>query len=175
VIRRLRNRPERGATLVEIAFVLPVLFIILLSMFDLGDWSNDKSLATGAARDGARIGIIYYDQADVKNTAAGTDWTNVDNAIKARLQNKDVKFEYENNVGPVCVGPNDDSPLSNGCSSAIVGCDRILVRISWERTPFSPIGRLFGTADVEGEATMVVVGEPGVNPTAPSSNGCANP
>ena len=162
-------------TLIESAFVLPILFMVLLSMFDLGDWSNDKSLATGAARDGARVGIIYYDQADVPSATPNSDFQNVENAIKARLQNKDVRFEYDNGTAPVCVGPNDDTPLDGGCQSAIVGCDRILVRITWERTPFSPIGRLFGTADVEGEAAMVVIGEPGVTPGPPSSNGCANP
>lgn len=170
MIRRLRARSDIGATLIESAFVLPILFLLLLTMFDLGDWSNDKSLATGAARDGARVGIIYYDKADVSSPPS-SDFTNVDNAVKARIQGK--PFTYAGGK-PTCVGPSDDTELTpGGCGSAIVGCDRILVRISWNRTPFSPFGRLFGTNNVEGEAAMVVVGEPGVTPTGQSTNGCA--
>ncbi|MCU1448137.1 MAG: hypothetical protein JWP02_307, partial [Acidimicrobiales bacterium] len=80
----MRLTGERGATIVEAAFVLPLLFFLVLTMVDLGMWGFQTSQATSAARDGARVGIINYVTAKGPSPG-GTDYTAIANAAKARL------------------------------------------------------------------------------------------
>jgi Flp pilus assembly protein TadG len=55
--KRGRGRAEKGAQLLELAFALPVLFLLLLGIWDFGAAFVKKEKLTNAAREAARITI----------------------------------------------------------------------------------------------------------------------
>jgi Flp pilus assembly protein TadG len=151
MIGRRRMGGERGATLVEAAFVIPVFFLILLGALDFAGWELSRSQASGAARDGARVGILYFQSAD---TGTGTDYTTkIKNAVTAHLGGTPGSLKVQVN----CVQP-DGSTVT--CASAQPAKDRIAVTVCWSRVPFSIAGRWFGTENISSKSTQVIVGAP---------------
>ena len=62
-----RLRGERGAELIEFAFVLPVLLLIVAGIMDFGFLFKDYEVLTNAAREGARLGSLPdYTPADIQ-------------------------------------------------------------------------------------------------------------
>ncbi len=62
--RRLRN--EKGAELIEFAFVLPVLLLIFAGIVDFGFLMQRYEVVTNAAREGSRIASLpNYTASDV--------------------------------------------------------------------------------------------------------------
>jgi len=53
------RRDSKGQSLVEFALVLPFLIILILGMIEFGWILNGKITLTSAAREGARVAIIY--------------------------------------------------------------------------------------------------------------------
>jgi Flp pilus assembly protein TadG len=53
--RRVKGKKERGATLVEFSMVLPILFLILISIFELGMAFKSYLTVAYLAREGARL------------------------------------------------------------------------------------------------------------------------
>lgn len=53
-----RFRDQRGAELIEMAMVTPVLLMILAAIFDFGFLFRSWEVVTNAAREGARVGIL---------------------------------------------------------------------------------------------------------------------
>jgi Flp pilus assembly protein TadG len=51
-------RTQKGITMVELAIILPILFIILFGIFELAIALYDKAVLTNASREGARAGIV---------------------------------------------------------------------------------------------------------------------
>ena len=49
---------RRGQSVVEFAFVLPLLLLLTFGMIEFGFFIYNKQIITNAAREGARIGII---------------------------------------------------------------------------------------------------------------------
>ena len=62
-MRRFVRRNEQGVTIVEAAFVIPILFLFMFALIDIGLWEYQRTQASAAARDGAR---------PPTSTAAGT-------------------------------------------------------------------------------------------------------
>jgi hypothetical protein len=67
---------ERGQNLVEFALVFPILFLVLLAIFDMGRITYFASALHNAAREGARYGSLFPDDPDgvitrVEETALG--------------------------------------------------------------------------------------------------------
>jgi Flp pilus assembly protein TadG len=73
----MRFRDERGQSLVEIAFVLPVLLLILLGIFDFGRAIYAYNAVSNSAREAARLAIVNQSSAAViaegKRAAIGLD------------------------------------------------------------------------------------------------------
>ena len=68
MIQRLRRlgASERGAELVEFAFVLPTLLLVMAGIMDFGMLFQRYEVVTNAAREGARVAILPgYQNADV--------------------------------------------------------------------------------------------------------------
>lgn len=63
-------RRERGASVVEVALLTPVLVFILLWMVDVGRWVYLGLEVTSAARAGAQYGSLHY--GNTSNTSAIT-------------------------------------------------------------------------------------------------------
>ncbi len=71
------QKRARGQSLVEFAFCLPVLMLLVLGIFDLGRAFNAHIVITNAAREGAYYGSLYpHDtsgiSAQVMNEAQGS-------------------------------------------------------------------------------------------------------
>jgi Flp pilus assembly protein TadG len=157
-IIRLRKRDERGVTIVEAAFVLPVLFIFIFGLIDLGMLVFKTTQASNGARDGARVGIIRYDGVTGNcapgTYSAGSDCDAIVKAIQARLGGQTFTPTV------TCVGPTTTTAIS--CATARAGRDRINVQIQWPQASLTFVGQkaLGASRNVTGSAVMVLVGEP---------------
>jgi hypothetical protein len=58
MMSRLRLKSEKGAELVEFAFVLPLLLFVVVGIIDFGFTFQRYEVVTNAAREGARIGVL---------------------------------------------------------------------------------------------------------------------
>ena len=74
-LRRL-GRDEEGATLVEFAFILPALCVLVLGIFELGYRSYAASVIQGALHEAARLA-----------TVGGVSMTQIDQRVRERLSN----------------------------------------------------------------------------------------
>lgn len=52
------GRPQRGASAVEFAIVLPVIALLLFGIIDFGIVINNQNVVRSAAREGARLGAV---------------------------------------------------------------------------------------------------------------------
>ncbi|GIJ50850.1 hypothetical protein Val02_77360 [Virgisporangium aliadipatigenens] len=68
-MRRLRGGGERGAAAVELAFVLPVLLLIVFGTIDFGRLLHARITLTEAAREGARA-VALGESADAARARA---------------------------------------------------------------------------------------------------------
>lgn len=65
-VRRSRLRSDNGAELIELAFTLPLLLLVLVGIMDFGFLFQRYEAITNAAREGARVGILPgYQDADI--------------------------------------------------------------------------------------------------------------
>jgi len=63
---------RRGNVLIEFALALPVLFLLLVGMLDLGRYSLQKSAMLQGAQAGAQYGIVAYtESSNINSTASG--------------------------------------------------------------------------------------------------------
>lgn len=60
---------ERGAAMVEMAIVLPVLLLLVFGIIDFGRLYNTQVTLTHAAREGIRDYAIFQDEVQAKNVA----------------------------------------------------------------------------------------------------------
>jgi Flp pilus assembly protein TadG len=67
--RRLaRYASDKGAELIEMALVLPILLMIFAGIIDFGFMFQRYEVVTNAAREGARMGTLPgYSQTDIQN------------------------------------------------------------------------------------------------------------
>lgn len=146
------RRSERGAALVEGAFAIPIFFILVLGLVDFGMLAFDSNKATNAARDGARVGIIDYLEAD-QDSPPSADYLAIKSEIESKLQGQTIALEVK------CLTPAGGDI---DCTDVVVDVDRISVKVSWERKAISPIGRTLGigSVTVDGEARMTIAGRP---------------
>jgi len=71
-----RRRNRRGATVVEFAVVSPLLFLLILAMFEFGRLMMVEQILTNAAREGARRGILEQTTAEDVHTIVTNYLTN---------------------------------------------------------------------------------------------------
>lgn len=73
------NKSEKGAVLVELAIVLPLLALIFLTIIDLGLVIREHQILQNAAREGARFSTLPMNWINPRNPGATA------NAIKQRV------------------------------------------------------------------------------------------
>jgi Flp pilus assembly protein TadG len=78
LVRRIARRSEKGAELVELALISPVLFLVLLGIADVGLLFQAQAVVTNAAHEGARMAALTDSQ--------GYSTTDVQNRVKSFLQ-----------------------------------------------------------------------------------------
>jgi Flp pilus assembly protein TadG len=69
LLRRLRT-DRRGNVMIEFALALPILFLLLVGLLDLGRFSLQKSAMLQGAREGAQYGILSPDDSTNINSTA---------------------------------------------------------------------------------------------------------
>jgi Flp pilus assembly protein TadG len=156
IVGRGGNR-ERGATLVEGAVALPLLVLFVLGMVDLGLWVFQSTQASSAARDGARAGILRYQQADVPTSA---DAAAIRSAVARRIGAQ--PFGAPLTVQVRCVTAGQNVAVSGGCAAAsVINRDRVEVTVTWPRRALSFVTQGFGVSQtVKGQTAMVLLGRP---------------
>ena len=85
-MNRLRSRAanERGAELIEFAFVLPLLLFVVIGIIDFGFLFRDYEILTNAAREGARLRSLadnYIDDDVISRVDAYADSGGLDPAL----------------------------------------------------------------------------------------------
>jgi Flp pilus assembly protein TadG len=66
VVTRVRGRSASGAELIEFAFALPLLLVVVMGIADFGFMMQRFEVLSNAAREGARVAILpSYAAADV--------------------------------------------------------------------------------------------------------------
>jgi Flp pilus assembly protein TadG len=67
-----RLRGDEGTLLIEAAIVTPLLMVFLMALFDFAMLELRQSDLASAARDGARTGIIHWQDADLGTYTGGS-------------------------------------------------------------------------------------------------------
>lgn len=162
MIARRRRRAEQGVTVVEAAFALPILLTFIFGLVDLGMWTFNANQATNAARDGARLAILDYQDADDETSSMRAA---IVDAVRSRLE--------ADKVDSVMVSCVDDTGSAIACSTAEVDVDSVRVDVEWTWDLITPVAAILGYDEGEatGSATMKLVGRPlPGSTTAPTSS-----
>jgi len=117
---RRRLAGDGGTVLIEAALVLPILLLLVLGLTEFATAEFQQSQASSAARDGARVGILDYRQADDMSSPA---YQKVVDAVEARLTGR-----TNASVTVVCLDPGG---ATISCATAVADRDRIQVDVSW--------------------------------------------
>jgi Flp pilus assembly protein TadG len=152
---RGRKRDERGVTIVEAAFVIPVFFVLIFGLIDMGLWTLQKGQASSAARDGARAGIVLHIRGVAGSPTSSANVTAINNAVASKLDSSQIKA-----VTITCVSGTTGSTIP--CSTVVNGRDRLKVEVQWQRPFLTFIGSIFGgnSQTITGTTTMVIAGAP---------------
>jgi Flp pilus assembly protein TadG len=82
---KMNLRCRKGAELVEFALILPILLMLVFGVIDFGLATFDKAVITNAAREGARVGIVYRSPAANGAALQGIVTTAVNNYCSTYL------------------------------------------------------------------------------------------
>ena len=97
-MRRLRNRFESGAALVELAIVFPIIFALAIGTVEIGFLAIDYLTVTNSAREGARTGAAAANYSDPGPPAVDADGTiyfgSHDKKLYALKSDGSKKWEY---------------------------------------------------------------------------------
>jgi uncharacterized protein (UPF0333 family) len=67
-VNTVRLYQQKGQALVEMAFVLPIMLLVLMGIFEFGSIFNTYLILTNASREGARVASVGGSDADVINS-----------------------------------------------------------------------------------------------------------
>lgn len=131
------RRDERGAILVEMAFTMPVLALVFLSVIDVGLVVREHQVIQNAAREGARYSALPANQISPLNPGA----------TAANIQNFVVQYAQQERItvaaGNVTV--NQAYLINLSGSSNVYGSE---ITVSYSRSfltiarPFFPTGSM---------------------------------
>jgi Flp pilus assembly protein TadG len=71
-VRVRRGRNERGAIAVEFALIVPILLLLVLGILEFGFGYHAWDATQNAAREGARLGAVSPDVAEIEARVRGT-------------------------------------------------------------------------------------------------------
>jgi hypothetical protein len=152
---RATRQTERGASLVEFAFVIPIMLAFVMGLATYGLAEAGDNTGSSAAREGARVGIVNFENAHSSSSAARS-------AIDAAVgRHTGSGFVSNPSVSVRCVRPGSGgsiAPISGSgtCDPNVVqpGTDLIEVRVEWD--PVGPVARPRRSE----LARMTIVGRP---------------
>jgi Flp pilus assembly protein TadG len=114
-------RAERGASAVEFAIVLPVLFLVVAGIVDFGRYFFFEIQLANAAREGARVAIAYPSPPDPSAS------------INARVMAAASGVPGATVVTPIAT-----------CSSGVTGYATVVVRAPFNWSVLGPAIRMVG-------------------------------
>ncbi len=164
----LGARRSRGQSLVEFALVLPVFFLLLFGLIDMGRYVYMNSTLSQAVREGARVAAVeafWMGRPDASCGAAGgpvcpanlaalrTDILDGANRMMAPFGSI-----VSANLYTSCDAATAPSPVTTQtCSSRVIGSSIASVRVVLVFRPITPlISSFFPSITTEASATMVV-------------------
>lgn len=152
---RHAGRRDEGVSIVEAAFVLPLLFMFMFGLVDLGMWTFNSNQASNAARDGARAGILAY---PLLGTTAESAEASIVSAIQDHLPEGTVDAS---DVTIKCL-TSDGSPMATCNGNGPDRPERVKVDVEWHWELVTPIAMTIGVDEgvARGSATMEIVGRP---------------
>lgn len=129
--RRITSRDRRGAAVIEFAVCAPLLFLLILGMFEVGRYINVGEMCTNASRYGAREASL-----------SGATIANVETRTKQYLQDSGVSS------GSATVTVENETVAGNGTfvttadlSQVPVGAAvRIRVTVNFAQVTWLPNG-----------------------------------
>jgi Flp pilus assembly protein TadG len=159
---------RRGQALVEFALVLPVFFLMLFGLIDMGRYVYLNSTLSQAAREGARLASVEASWVGSADTSCGTTGGPTCPANVAALQG-DLVAAVNRMVTPFgtitsanvfyscdATTPPTGAWTTQACASRSSG-GLVSVRIVYTFTPITPvIGQLFSSIATSGSATMII-------------------
>jgi len=171
VSRAHRRRRTAGQGLVEFALVLPVFFLFLFGLMDVGRLVYMDSVLSQAARESARLASVEADWMGSSDPSCGTLGGPVCPANFAALQ-ADVTAAANRMVAPfasvgsiyISCDPQGSAPSGSwtgtSCASNTPGPPNynvVSVRVILTFHPITPIiSSIVGTVTTSGSATMVI-------------------
>jgi hypothetical protein len=132
---RLASKDERGAALIEAAFVIPVLVVIVLGIMEFGLVFASTSTATQASRSGTRVAAVQYAAAGTTSQAQRTATDSIAAAVSADL--KGLGGATPVGIAIYKVDPASTSGLpvgGNPGANLVGGCTDRCVRYTWNGT-----------------------------------------
>ncbi len=107
-LSQIKQKKERGQTMVEMAIILPVFLAFVLGIIEFGRaWATKQSL-TLAAREGARVLVLPYGSGLTFSSESAKQQAAVD-LVKSYLNNSGVVVTTDTQVVPIRVLPGSDS------------------------------------------------------------------
>lgn len=153
-----RNR-EGGTTIVEAAFAIPIFFLLLLGLVDIGLGVLQTSQATSGASDGARVAVVW----PTDPTEFPAHFAEVRAAVRTRVVGQTIP---DSDITITCSTP-DGTSIS--CTSPALNPrrDRVQVTVKWRWRPVSFVGAALPVQDITGATTMAIISQPGPAPVSP--------
>lgn len=150
---RLQRRGERGVAIVEAAFAIPVMFLLILGLTDIGNAIFQTSQASGAAADGARAAITIDDLSGAETGGPAHE------AIKAAVMGRLVSAETAGTDITISCRHGDGTTVACADASDDPRRDTIVVQVevSWDWEPLSFVGHSIPVRTIEASSTMGLV------------------
>ncbi len=145
----------------EFAFVIPILLVLLLALADFALAELSDAAGSNAAREGARVGILYYDGAAGTTGSTNANYLKISAAVSAKLANN---VQGTPTVTVRCLNPDGSARPSSGSCSTVsgdavdAGRDFIEVSVTWNRK--GGITGFVGNGYRTDKAVMRIVGTP---------------
>jgi Flp pilus assembly protein TadG len=159
-----RFRREEGAALVEFALVSSVAFGLIFGMADMGLVVLGNTVGSNAARDGARVGMINYVNANDPADPAG-NYNKIQSAVLQRLSGTVSNVSVTVRCLDAATGAQKPDPQC-GAGTVALDQDLIEVKVNWTHhgsVPFIPTTH-------SGTARMVIGGSPDLSASPPPPN-----
>lgn len=133
----MNRRSQAGQSLVEVAFVLPVLLLILLGIFDFGRAVYAYNIVSNAAREGVRLAIVNQSETAIIAEARGSS---------IGLDPATVGVTFSTCSPPVRIGCTATVTVQHQWSAITPFIGSIVGPITLESTTDMPIERVYISA-----------------------------
>ena len=131
IVQRNRRTQRSGAAVIEFAVCAPLLFLLILGLFEVGRYINAGEIATAASRFGAR-----------EATVAGANVASVTSRTQTYLQSSGIKPSAATITieSEAVAGSNSFGATSNLSAVPVGAAIRIRVNLQFSQVTWLPNG-----------------------------------